>query len=106
MDCLPSGSHQVVTYSVQALASGLSLWSIYLMGNKSIKGPVVGLLSQVFWIGHVVLTPAWGIAPVPLALTAVHVRNLRKWLRERGANHGEAQGAGTGHQEAQPPRDA
>jgi len=66
---------------LQFVAGGLSLLSAKLMGDVSLKGPIIGIISQLCWAVAVVLTPIWGMAPWVALFLAVHIRNLVKWYR-------------------------
>jgi hypothetical protein len=64
------------------LASATSLIMIWLMGNKSKWGPVMGLVSQLAWGAYALSAEAWGLAPAVIGFTIVHTRNLIKWMKE------------------------
>ena len=66
-----------------SLMSFIMLW---LMGNKSKWGPVVGLINQILWIIYVFMIKEWGLLPGVLAFTFVHIRNLRKWWLDENRN--------------------
>jgi hypothetical protein len=61
-----------------------TLSSMWLMGNKSLAGPAIGLANQALWVVFLLVTAAWGLAPLTIAITIIHARNLRKWAREKG----------------------
>lgn len=63
----------------QIAASITTLASMWLMGNKSVAGPIVGLVSQIAWAGLIWTSQLWGIVPITVAATFIHARNLRKW---------------------------
>jgi hypothetical protein len=62
---------------VLSVSTILNMW---LMGNKTIAGPISGLGSQVLWGIYTVNTRQWGLLLSVVVLCAVHVRNLRRWL--------------------------
>ena len=66
------------------ICSATSIIMIWLMGNKSICGPITGLISQAVWFAYVFAywDSAWGLLPAVVVFTYVHYRNLRKWKRE------------------------
>lgn len=64
------------------LLSGLSLITLWLMGNKSKHAPLVGVLSQVVWFYYVFDTDQLGFLPGVIAYTVIHLRNSIKWYRE------------------------
>ena len=64
------------------ILSGLSLLTLWLMGNKSKHAPLVGILSQIIWFYFVFSTNQIGFLPGVIAYTVIHVRNAVKWYRE------------------------
>jgi len=60
--------------------SGIMLW---VMGNKSIWGPRIGIANQILWIVYAVGTEQWGLLPGIAIYTAIHARNLLRW---KGSN--------------------
>ena len=63
----------------QLAASITAISSIWVMGNKSWKGPAIGLFSQVLWIGVILTAHLWGLVPLTLAMIITHTRNLYLW---------------------------
>jgi len=61
---------------VLSATSAVMLW---LMGNKSKWGPLVGLANQVLWAAYATLTRQWGLLPGVLLYAVIHARNLSKW---------------------------
>jgi len=64
------------------LLSATSALMLWLMGNKSIWGPRLGLANQVLWAIYVVATEQWGLLPGVAMYAVVHARNLARWRRE------------------------
>lgn len=69
----------ILSQWVSLLISILSLLMVWLMGNKSIWGPLVGLISQVVWVVFTIQTAQWGLLPGVIAFIFVHGRNLYLW---------------------------
>jgi nicotinamide riboside transporter PnuC len=63
----------------QLLASVLTMASMWLMGNRSVWGPVLGLVSQVPWLVTILTAQTWGLLPVCIAMVAIHSRNILLW---------------------------
>jgi hypothetical protein len=61
--------------------SGVSIVTLWLMGNKSKWGPALGIVNQAIWIVYVVGTKEWGLLAGVVIPLFVQVRNLRKWWR-------------------------
>ncbi|MFA5759773.1 MAG: hypothetical protein WC942_10515 [Clostridia bacterium] len=55
---------------------------LYFMGNKSIIGPILGIINQGLWIFYVSYTQQWGLLLGVSLYTVIHVRNLLKWVKE------------------------
>ena len=73
----------------------LSIVSTWLYGNRSLSGPVVGVVSQVCWLGFIVTHGTWLMLPMFVFFMGVHVRNLAKWLALRRRESTD------GHQDAE-----
>lgn len=65
------------------ILSALSLTSLWLMGNKSVWGIVVGLFNQALWVVYALMLKQYGLLIGVIAYTIVHIRNLEKWQREK-----------------------
>lgn len=72
--------------AAQVFASVTTLASSYYYGNKSLKGPVFGLISQLGWWSIMFIDSLWGLVIINAAMLALHVRNLRKWIKEKECN--------------------
>lgn len=64
------------------LLSAVTIWMMVLAGNMRRIAWSVGLFNQALWAVWIVVTAAWGLAPLTLVMTAVCLRNWRKWSRE------------------------
>lgn len=67
------------TLVFSVLASVGVLLTQWLYGNKSVCGPIAGLVSQAPWLGLIITTGAWGLLLSWVPMTAIHARNLHKW---------------------------
>jgi hypothetical protein len=63
----------------QLLASAMTMASMWLMGNRSVWGPILGLVSQVPWLITIVGAQTWGLLPVFVAMVIIHSRNILLW---------------------------
>lgn len=72
----------VATYIVQAIVSILTVISWWLMGDKRISGPIMGVVCQMAWTFYAVMSHQWLILPSVLFLGIVSVRNWIKWAKE------------------------
>lgn len=70
------------TNAFSYVLSALSLISLWFMGNKSVWGIIVGLLTQILWIIYALMLEQYGLLIGVVAYTVIHVRNLLKWTKE------------------------
>ncbi len=90
-----------VSLSLQIIASGVTLWAIWQMGNKSLLGPSLSIVSDFTFFTLDLYLHLWGLIPFCVVLLALHIRNLIKWRNDTSAiqgNHGERQ-ASTANQD-------
>jgi len=69
----------------QILASAMTIASYWFMGNRSVWGPLWGLLSQSVMLVVILLSGTYGLLLALVIITAVHLRNLVRWTRERAS---------------------
>jgi hypothetical protein len=67
----------------QILASVMTIASYWFMGNKSLWGPLWGLMSQSVMFVVIVLSGTYGLLLALAIISAVHLRTLVRWTRER-----------------------
>ncbi len=61
------------------LLSAITIYSMLLAGNKKKGAWAVGLVNQFLWLIWIVLSSAWGLLPMNIALWVVYSRNYIKW---------------------------
>ncbi len=71
-----------VSFALQCAASAMTIIGSWSYGNKSTRGPLWGLASQVPWWTLTVHDGLWGLLPVNVAMTFLHMRAFIKWRRE------------------------
>jgi hypothetical protein len=64
------------------LLSGITIYTMFLAGNKSSKTWLIGLGNQALWLIWIVCSGAWGFIPMNIALWIVYARNHMKWNKE------------------------
>ena len=64
---------------LQLGASVTTLIQMWLMGNKTVAGPVWGLIANAFWWGVMIEADLWGLAPFSTIVWGINLRNLDKW---------------------------
>ena len=72
-------SASVVT---ELLISVITLVSAWFIGNKSVWGQRLGLITNICWWFYVVAFKRYGLVPMEIFFTIMCVRNLIKWERE------------------------
>jgi hypothetical protein len=84
MDRLERGRKEAdpVDTVVQLTASALTILGMYLYGNKSALGPLIGIAAQVPWWLIMFTGSLWGLLPVNSMMLVIHIRNLIKWRRD------------------------
>lgn len=65
------------------ILSAFSLLSLWLMGNKSKAGAIVGIVGQVLWVVYAIWLKQPGLLVGVIAYTIVHIRNLIKWNNDQ-----------------------
>lgn len=81
-----------VNLTVQLAASITTLISMWFYGSKSLYGPRLAIMGQVFWWIIMFQGSLWGLLPLNIAMAIMHVRNEIKWraderqLQERRAS--------------------
>lgn len=68
----------IITY-LPYLLSVITIYSMLLAGNKKRGAWLVGLLNQFLWLTWIILSSAWGLLPMNIALWVVYGRNYLKW---------------------------
>jgi hypothetical protein len=66
--------------TLQLLASALTLLAMWKMGDVSVWGPIIGVISEIVWLALIVRGRLWGLLPLTAVLGIVHIRNLIIWL--------------------------
>ena len=70
---------------LQIGASVTTLLQMWLYGNKSVSGPIWGLISNAFWWGVMIEAGLWGLLPFNVIMLGVNLRNLIKWSADEYA---------------------
>lgn len=62
--------------------STITIYSMWLAGERKSHTWLVGLANQALWLIWIVATEAWGLLPMNAALWVVYGRNHIKWHNE------------------------
>ena len=74
---------ELLVWVFSILASISVLASAWLYGNKSLRGPILGLIGQIPWLGLIVTTSTWGLMLSWVPMTFIHARNLWRWRNQQ-----------------------
>lgn len=69
----------VVLQVIACLATVSAMW---MMGNKHISGPALGVVSDIAFFALNVYLHLWVVAFLCGTLALIHTRNFFKWRRE------------------------
>lgn len=67
--------------ALQAAATLTTLACAWTMASRSLAAPLLGIASNVFWLWLEIHLALWLLIPVPLVMTALHVRVFLRWRR-------------------------
>ena len=73
------------------LLSAITIYTMFLAGNKSGKTWLIGLANQLLWLLWIIASASWGLLPMNIALWIVYGRNHLKWTREAELSRREPQ---------------
>ena len=59
--------------------SAVTLWAMWVIGQKRSWGWTLGLANQALWLWFIIGFQAWGLLPLSGALVVIYTRNLFKW---------------------------
>jgi hypothetical protein len=68
------------------LLTFMGVSGLYLAGNKSTWGWVIGIAAQVLWISYAIATTQWGFLFSAFVYGGVYIRNFIKWKKENESN--------------------
>ena len=70
------------------LLSAITIYGMWLAGEKRSAGWAVGLANQAPWLAFIIVFEAWGLLPLTVALIVTYSRNLLRWrAEERSQQH-------------------
>ena len=70
---------EIIIIYLPYLLSAITIYSLLLAGNRKKGAWMVGLINQLLWLIWIVLSNAWGLLPMNVALWIVYGRNYIKW---------------------------
>ncbi len=63
------------------MTSAVTLYAMWVIGNKKWWGWLVGLGNQVLWVALAVVFKTWGLLPLTACLIVLYTRNLLAWRK-------------------------
>lgn len=67
---------------------------LWIAGNKSTWGWIIGISAQALWITYAIMTAQWGFLFSAFVYGGVYIRNLIKWKRENESNSNISRNSG------------
>ena len=61
------------------IVSAFTIWAFWLIGNKRRLGWLIGLISEVLWVGLAIWLTQWGLLISCVFFLFVYWRNWVKW---------------------------
>lgn len=65
-----------------ALPTFITMFNMWMLGNKNILGWYLGLLNQVFWIYASLVAGTYFFILLSVFLTGIYIRNIMLWRAE------------------------
>jgi hypothetical protein len=67
----------------ELIISAVTLASGWYIGNKNVWGQRLALIANVGWWFYIIAFQHWGLVPMEIGFTAIVIRNLIKWEKEK-----------------------
>ena len=64
------------------ILAGIGITGLWIAGNKSQWGWIIGIAAQLLWITYAITTSQWGFLFSAIAYGTVYARNLIKWRKD------------------------
>jgi hypothetical protein len=65
------------------ILSAFGIASLWMMGSRSARGPIIGLVGQALWVYYVIATGQWGLMPGVILYALVYLRNLYLYRKSK-----------------------
>lgn len=69
----------MIAHDLPWLMSAISLYSIFLTGNKARKTWLITLGNQGLWFIWIFTMRSWGLLPLTIGISILAIRNWIKW---------------------------
>jgi len=70
---------QIIVIYLPYLLSAITIYTMFLAGDKNKSAWMVGLINQLLWLIWIILSQSWGLIFGNIALWIVYGRNYVKW---------------------------
>jgi len=64
------------------IISLVTIYMIFLVGNKDIKGWIVSGFCQILWTTFIIASSSWGLFLLNISMYYLTIRNFIKWRKE------------------------
>ena len=71
--------HELIKDYLPFLMSAITIYTMFLAGDKKKYTWIVGLVNQLLWLTWIITIQAWGLLPMNIALWVMYTRNHLKW---------------------------
>lgn len=75
--------NDILRHGIPLLLSANTIVLMWLVGNRSTLGWLLGVVGQALWFVFIFAWQVWGLLPLATVLTVVYARNLLKWRKEQ-----------------------
>lgn len=76
----------IISQYMSWILSLVSVTMLWLMGNKSKYGPMVGFAGQILWAYYAIILKQYGLLVGVFAFAIVHLRNGYLWMKNDKSN--------------------
>jgi len=67
---------------LELIISALGFLKTWKTGNKWTYAPLIGIISQIFWVIIIIRDAQWGLLPGCVMYTFLYNRNFIKWRKD------------------------
>ena len=75
---------EIIVVYLPYILSVVTIWTMWMAGNKSPVAWIVGLLNQILWVIWILATHSYGLLPMTGAICFVYARNYLRWSNAEG----------------------
>lgn len=72
-------NNDLASIALQVAATLSTIACAWTTASKSLSAPVLGIISNIFWLTLEIYLQLWFLVPVPVVMTVLHVRVYARW---------------------------